>query len=343
MMHGRSILIFALGAAALFAQASVSYSQSVEEFYRGKQVRMVIGQPPGGSYNLNARLLANYWGKYIPGHPTIIPQNMPGASSLNAMNHIYNVAPRDGTVIGTGQRAVLLMHLLEAEGARFDARKLGYVGSLGKENTVCVSWSASGFKTIDDMRQREIFVSTSGAGAELTTLYTLLPKLLGVKLKVVTGYNGSASQELAMERGEIQGRCGISPSTLMRNKKEWLDDKKITFLLQYGLSKRPDLPDVPLLIDLAKDPQDKKVLEVAFAPLELAWPFFAPPDLPADRLAALRTAFDQTVKDPEFKEKADQIGLDLDPIDGQKMQGIINDLYKVSPAVLEDVKKLTNS
>ena len=328
--------------AGLCLHAGVVHAQSAESFYSKKQVRMIIGQPVGGGYDAYARILASVMGKYIPGHPTVIPQNMDGASSLNATNYIYNTAPKDGTAFGMGQRAVLLMPILSMEGARFEAEKLNYIGSMDKDIGVCISWRESGFSSIDDMKQREIMMSTSGKGAELTTFYSVLPKVIGVKIKVISGYRGGASQELALERGEVQGRCGISYGSLVANRKEWIENNKINILLQLGLAKQPALPDVPLLMDLVSDEKDKKALEVMFTPLEMGRPFFGPPGIPADRLAALRSAFDQSMKDPDLKERAAKQELGLDWISGQQMQTLVDNLYAMPPAIIERVKELTS-
>jgi tripartite-type tricarboxylate transporter receptor subunit TctC len=340
-MFGRKAATLGLGMLALNLQANVTNAESVESFYKGKQVRMIIGQAPGGGYDAYARLLASVMGKHIPGQPTIIPQNMEGASSLTAVNHLNNIAPKDGTVFGMGQRALLLLPMLDKDTARFEADKLTYIGSMDKDIGVCITWRGIGFDTLEDLKQKEIAMSTSGAGAELTTFYSVLPKVLGLKIKVISGYRGGASQELALERGEVQGRCGISYGSLVANRKEWIDNKKINILLQLGLAKNPDLPNVPLLMDYAKDPVDKKALQLMFTPLEMGRPFFAPPDIPADRADALRVAFERSMQDPELKEQAARRGLGLDWINGQTMQKMMAELYAMPPEVLERVKKLT--
>ena len=342
-MFGGKVWTLILGMLVLSLHATVANAQSasVESFYKGKQVRMIIGQPPGAGYDAYARLLASVMGKYIPGEPTIIPQNMEGASSLTAVNYLNNVAPRDGTVFGMGQRALLLMPMLEKDKARFEADKLTYIGSMDKDIGVCITWRGIGFDTLEDMKHKEIAMSTSGAGAELTTFYSVLPKLLDVKIKVISGYRGGASQELALERGEVQGRCGISYGSLVANRKEWLDNKKVNIVLQLGLAKHPDLPNVPLLMDFAKDPVDKMALQLMFTPLEMGRPFFAAPDIPADRTNALRVAFQRSMQDPELINQAAKRGLGLDWIDGQTMQKMMTELYAMPPEVVDRVQKLT--
>jgi tripartite-type tricarboxylate transporter receptor subunit TctC len=318
-------------------------AQPAEEFYRGKQITLLIGLGAGETYDLYARLLARHLSKYIPGEPLIIPSNKPGAGSLNAVNALYNTAAKDGTVIGTGHRFVPLMPLLNMPGTQFDALKFNYIGSMTRETGVCIARKDSGFRSMEDTRTREFMVGTTGAGAEMTTFNATISKMLGAKLKVVRGYLTSTDIDLAIERGELQGRCGVSYGSLRANKPEWLQNDYVTVLIQLGLVKHPDMPDAPLLIDLVKDQNDRAALELMLAPSNMARPFFAPPGVPAERIAILRKAFDAAMKDPALIEEAAKARLELSPMGGAEMQTLLSKLHALPQPVLERARALANT
>jgi tripartite-type tricarboxylate transporter receptor subunit TctC len=318
-------------------------AQGAEDFYRGKQITLVIGLGPGETYDLYARLLARHLSKHIPGEPLIIPSNKPGAGSLNAVNSLYNTAPKDGTVIGTGHRFVPLMPLLGMQGAQFDALKFNYIGSMARETGVCIARKDSGFRSMEDTTAREFMVGTTGAGAEMTTFNATMGKMLGAKLKVVRGYLTSTEIDLAIERGELQGRCGVSFGSLRVNKPEWLENNYVTVLIQLGLVKRPELPDVPLLIDLVKSQDDRAALELMLAPSNMARPFFAPPGVPAERIEILRKAFDAAMKDPALIEEAAKQRLELMPMTGAEMEAVFAKLYALPQPVLDRASALANT
>jgi tripartite-type tricarboxylate transporter receptor subunit TctC len=319
---------------------SVARAQTAEEFYHGKTVRMVIGIAPGTAYDSYARLVARHLGKYLPGEPTVIAQNMPGAGSLNAYNYLYNVAPRDGTTLGLGHRFVPLMPLLGLPGARFDAQKFNYIGSANREVDVCMARSDSGIASIEDLRQHQLLVGTTGAGAELTTFYGTIQSMLGAKLKVVVGYRSQNDLYLAIERGEIQGRCGGSYLNLVAEHPNWIPDKFIRIWMQIGLTKDRAIPDVPSLLDLVHDPLDSKALHVMLSPNEAGRPFVAPPDVPADRVAALRSAFDHAMKDPGLLAEAKKQSLDIDPITGARMAELVRQAYHAPGDVIARARAL---
>ena len=318
-------------------------AQEGADFYRGKQITLVIGLGAGETYDLYARLLARHLSKYIPGEPLIIPSNKPGAGSLNAVNSLYNTAPKDGTMIGTGHRFVPLMPLLNLPGTQFDALKFNYIGSMARETGVCIARRDSGFRSMEDTKSREFMVGTTGAGSELTTFNATMSKMLDAKLKVVRGYLTSTEIDLAIERGELQGRCGVSYGSLRVNKPEWLESKFVTLLIQLGLSKHPDLPDVPLLSDLVADRDDRAALELMLAPNNMARPFFAPPGVPADRIDILRKAFDAAMQDPALTEEAARQRLELLPMKGAEMQALLIKLYGLPQPVLERARTLANT
>jgi tripartite-type tricarboxylate transporter receptor subunit TctC len=334
-----AILIGAVAALAAPARAD----DSVADFYKGKQIRMIIGLGPGEAYDVYARLLARHLPQYIPGNPVIVPQNQPGAGSLNAINSLYNTAARDGTVIGTGHRFVPMMPLLDMPGATFDPLKFTYIGSMNREVGVCIAMKKAGIRTVEDMKAREFVVGTTGAGAELTNFTATLRSMLGVKLKVIVGYRTSLDINAAMERGELQGRCGVSYGSIKTTRPQWLANNEIDIQIQLGLTKDDELPKVPLLMDLVSDPRDRQALELMLAPTEMGRPFIGPPDIPKDRTAALRAAFDASVKDPALLQEAKKLRLDIAPLSGAAMEALVTRLYKAPPAVVERARALVHS
>ena len=246
-------------------------------------------------------------------------------------------------MIGIGHRFVPLMPLLNMPGAQFDGLKFNYIGSMARETGVCIARKDTGFRSIDETKTREFMVGTTGAGAEMTTFNATMSRMLGAKLKVVRGYLTSTEIDLAIERGELQGRCGVSFGSLRVNKPEWLANNYVTVLIQLGLIKHPDLPDVPLLIDLVKSPDDRAALELMLAPFDMARPFFAPPGVPAERIEILRKAFDAAMKDPALIADAAKQRLDLMPMSGAEMQATFTKLHALPEPVLERARALANT
>lgn len=323
--------------AALIGAAN---AQSAADFYRGKTVRMIIGIEPGTAYDLYARLTARYLAKHLPGNPIVIPQNMAGAGSLNAYNYLFNAAPRDGTALGTGHRFVPLMPLLGLPGAQFDGRKFTYIGSANREIDVCVIRSDSGVASIEDWRKTEIIVGTTGAGAELTTFYGSIAGMLGAKMRIVTGYRSQNDLYLAIERGEIQGRCGGSYLNLVSEHGHWLREKLVNVVMQIGLGKDRALPQTPLIADLVTDAGDRRALQLMLSPNEMGRPYIAPPDVPAERAAALRDAFDKAMKDPDLLEEAKKQLLDIDPVTGPRMSELVANAYAAPQSVIARARAL---
>ncbi len=336
-------LLLAMAVLSGAMQPAAAQGTSQEDFYKGKQITLIIGLGAGETYDLYARLLARHLSKHIPGEPLIIPSNKPGAGSLNAVNSLANTAPRDGTVIGTGHRFVPLMPLLGLPGTQFDALKLNYIGSMARETGLCIARKDSGFTSMNDVKTREFMVGTTGAGSELTTFTATMAKMLDSKFKIVRGYLTSGEIDLAIERKELQGRCGVSYGSLRVNKPEWLQSGSMTVLIQLGLTRQPELPDVPLIVDLVTNKDDRAALELMLAPASMARPFFAPPGVPADRIEILRKAFDETMKDPALIEDAQKQNLDLAPTSGSDMQAVFNRLYGLPAPVLERARALTNT
>jgi len=319
--------------AALVASLGLPHpaiAQDVADFYAGKQISLYIGYSAGGGYDTYARVLARHIGKHIPGNPTVVPQNMPGAGSLTLANFLYNIAPKDGTAFGTIGRGIAMEPLLGGAGTRFDATRFGWLGSLNSEVSVCASWHTSPVKSFDDMRTRELIVGGTGSGADTDTYPIALQSLLGLNMRLISGYPGGNDVLLAMERGEVDGRCGWSWTTVVATRPDWLAEQKINVLLQLALEKHPDLPDVPLVMDLARNDDERMAMELIFARQVMGRPYLAPPGIPPVRLDALRRAFDATAADPEFLADAARIDLELNPVTGEALDALLARIYAAS-------------
>jgi tripartite-type tricarboxylate transporter receptor subunit TctC len=320
----------AIATIAAFPLASLSAARadSVSDFYKGKTVTLYIGYSVGGGYDIYARVLANHIGQHIPGHPTVVTKNMPGAGSLVLANWLYNVAPKDGTVFGIIGRGTGFDPLLGSTKAKFKASEFNWLGSMNNEVSVCVAWHTTGIKTIEDAKKKELTVGGTGAAADTDQFPKVLNGVLGTKFKVVSGYPGGNDVNLAMERGEVGGRCGWSWSSVVATHMPWVTEKKINILVQLALTKHPDLPNVPLVMDLAKTKEEKQMLKLVFSRQPMGRPFLAPPNMPKDRVAALRKAFMDTLKDPKFKAEADKAKLEINPISGEEVQDLVHEVYQ---------------
>jgi tripartite-type tricarboxylate transporter receptor subunit TctC len=317
------------------ALASPAHAQSVEDFYKGKTVNLIIGYSVGGGYDLYGRLLARHIGRHIPGRPNIVPQNMTGAGSLRAAQYIYSVAPKDGTAFGTFGRTIAATPLLTPATAQFDGTKFTWLGSVTNEVSTCITWHTSAVKTWGDILAKDIAFGGEGPGADPDVYALLYKNVFGAKIKLVTGYHGTNDTTLAMERGEVDGLCGMSWSTLKSRHLQWMNEKKINIIIQAALKKQPELPDVPLAIELTKDPERLSILKLFLTSQEMARPFAAPPGIPEDRKAALTTAFELTMKDPEFLAEAQKLNMDVNPLGTRTMDTLLADLYATPKGVLE--------
>lgn len=304
--------------------------------WKNKPIQMIVGSAPGGGYDAFARVIAPHMGRHLPGQPTIVIQNMPGAGSLLATNHLYNVAPRDGSVIGGLNPQLATEPLVRPERAKYDPRRLSWIGSALRETHVALVWHDSPIKTFDDVFKNELIVAGSGGATD--TFPNFLNILLNTKFKVVAGYKGTREGMLAMERGEATGNGGTTWASLKATQSQWLQEGKVRVILQYGLSKHPELPNVPWIYDYAKSADDRAAMNLVFARQEFGRPYAGPPDLPAPILALFRQAFDATMKDPVFLADAEKRKLDLDPITGDQIQKLVDDLYATSPEVVARVK-----
>jgi tripartite-type tricarboxylate transporter receptor subunit TctC len=324
-------------AAALAFAASPASAQTPAEFYKGRNVELDIGYSAGGAYDLYARTIARHLGKHIPGNPTIVPKNIEGAGSLRLANLLYNVAPKDGSTFGTIGRGTGFDPLLGSKGAQFQADKFTWIGSANNEVSVCVAWKGSGINKFEDLFTKELVVGGTGQAADTDQFPAVLNGVLGTKFKIVTGYPGGNDVTLAMERGEVKGRCGWSWSSVLATHKRWVDDKSITILVQLSLQKHPDLPDVPLIMDYAKTEDQQRMFRLVFARQVMGRPFVAPPGVPKDRADALRKAFLETLKDPEFVAETKRADLEINPVSGEDVEKLVQELYATPKSLTSKV------
>jgi tripartite-type tricarboxylate transporter receptor subunit TctC len=325
----------AIAGALAVVLALPAHAQSVEEFYKGKTVNLIIGYSVGGGYDLYGRLLARHIGRHIPGRPSVVPQNMTGAGSLRAAQYIYSVAPKDGTAFGTFGRTIAATPLLTPASAQFDATRFTWLGSVTNEVSTCITWHTTAVKTWDDVLAKEVAMGGEGPGADPDVYALLYKNVFGAKFKLVTGYHGTNDTTLAMERGEVDGLCGMSWSTLKARHLQWMNEKKINILVQAALKKQPELANIPLAIELTKDPEKLQILKLLLASQEMARPFAAPPGLPEDRKTALIAAFERTMKDPEFLAEAAKLNMDVNPLAGRTIDTLLAELYATPKAVVE--------
>jgi tripartite-type tricarboxylate transporter receptor subunit TctC len=318
---------------ALGAQSASA--QSAADFYKGKTVQIVVGFGAGGGYDLYARALGRHLGKYMPGNPAVVVQNMEGAGSVRAANYVYAGSPQDGTVIAAVNQNAPMYQLLGGAGARFEAAQLQWLGSMTNSNGTVYTWHSSGIKTLDDAKLKEVPMGAVGAQSDSVIFPNLMNEMLGTKFKPITGYAGSTQIHLAMERGEVMGRGGNSWSSLQTANASWLKENKVNLLVQVGFAKEPDLPTVPLLLDLVKDDESKGVIRVISLPTAIGYGHWLAPGVPKDRLAALRTAYAAVMKDPEFIKEAEKTRMDIRVQTGAEVEALVNQVIKTPKAVLD--------
>ncbi len=324
--------------------ATLAYAQTGDDFYRGKTISITVGSDAGSGYDAYARLLGRHIGKHIPGNPNVIVQNQPGAGSVTMANAVSNIGAKDGTAIGAPQSSVAferLLHLLSPGGrtANFDAAKLNWLGTATQDTFVVLGWHKSQVKTSEDMLTKEFVIGTSGPNTDGSLIVAVMNKLLGTKIKLITGYNGTSAQLLALERTEIDG-AAMAYGTVLTLRPNLHRDKEIPVLLQVGRQKHADLPNVAFLMDLMKNPEDRAVLSVIFDKYQMGRPYFLPPGVPAERVALLRKAFDAVMKDPALIAEAAQQKLELDPLSGTDVQALIERLYATPEPLVKQARIL---
>ncbi len=325
-------------AASRSAASARSFNeQAVADFYRGKTVTLLVGYSAGGGYDQYARLLSRHLGRFIPGNPSVIVQNQPGAGSVLSANTLFNSSPKDGTVIGTFARGLPAEELLGSEGVQYKSAQFNWIGSMNEEVSICITRSDSPVKKFEDLYRTSMKIGGTGPGADTDFFPKFLNGLLGTKFDLATGYPGGNDINVAMERGEVQGRCGFSYSSLVSTRPQWVKDSFITILVQMALKKHPDMPNVPLVTDLARTPEEKQLMMVVFSRQTMGRPFAAPPGVPPERVAALRTAFDRAIADKQLTDEAAKADFELNPATGEEIQDIIAQVFKTPP---DQVKRL---
>jgi tripartite-type tricarboxylate transporter receptor subunit TctC len=327
---GGSFVVTAFLALTALAPSTAG-AEPIADFYRGKSISMVIATAPGGDYDLRARLISRHMGRHIPGNPTIVPRNMPGGVGLQAMNFMANVAPKDGTTIHAIMQNMSTHQALGGTGVEFDTRKFFWIGNTTDTPNVINSWHTTGIKTIQDVFTQELVVGAPGQATNSVYYPKALNELAGTKFRIVSGYPGGNDVNLAMERGEVGGRGSNSWASWKATKPDWLRDKKIFILVQFALKRDPELADIPTAIELTKKEEDKAVMTFLSADIPISRAYVTTPGVPADRVNALRRAFDATMKDPEFVAEAKKFNMDMRPSTGEQAQRY-SDLIANTPA-----------
>src|SRR4051812_36769390 len=314
---------------------SAAGGDPIADFYKDKQISWILSADAGGGYSTYAHAFAPFFSEHIPGKPKIIVQNMPGAGGIRAMNYLMSVAPKDGTTIGLVHSSVPFAPLYGLEGASFDPRKMNWIGSINTASGICVSWHTSGIKTWDDLMSKEYVVGTSGAGSQMETLPNMLKHLFGAKIKVISGYKGGNEVFLAMERGEVMGRCGGLIASMSSTRPDWLPQKKVDIPIQFALERSSKFPDVPAIAEFAKDEKTKQILALIFSPQAMDRPVLLPPGTPADKVKALREAFKKAMDDPGFQAEAKKQKLEIEYVSGEKVAKIIENAYSFPKEIIK--------
>ncbi len=326
--------IAALVAGVLAAAVAPAGAASTADFYKGKRLRFLIGFGTGGGYNLYSRHVARHMGRHIPGKPRFISQNMPGAGSMRLANHLAVRAPKDGTVIGMVSQALPLSQLLKYRGMKFDIRKFNWIGNASISNGVTSAWYKKPFKTLDDVKKREMIVPATGGRSTSTIIPRVMNAILGTKFKIIQGFNGAGQMNLAIERGEVDGRGSNTLASWAATAPDWVKHKKLVHLVQLGPKVDPRIPNVPLIQNLATNKEDRQVLEILSALVTLGRPITAPPGVPADRVAALRAAFDATMKDKAYIAEAAKLKMELNPMGGAELTKVVAKLMAIPKPVV---------
>ncbi|HWG04786.1 MAG TPA: tripartite tricarboxylate transporter substrate-binding protein [Beijerinckiaceae bacterium] len=319
---------------ALFVSRPALSQDQPSSFYAGKTISIIVGFGPGGGYDLYARLLSRFLGDHIPGKPTVIVQNMDGAGGVRAANYVYATAPKDGTFIAGVNQGAAMFQLLGGKGAQYDPRKFAWLGRIAFSNNVLYVSKRSGVTSLDDAKTREVSMAGSGIISDADIYPAVLNGLLGTKFKVVNGYAGTNESDLAVERGEVDGRGGGAYSSLVSTHPQWLTNGDVRILVQIGFDKEPDLPNVPLLLDLVKGDEDRDIASLVTLPVAIGYNYWLAPEVPADRLQILRRAFAETMKDPGLIAEAKKQSFEVRPKTGEELESMVNQAAALPKPVL---------
>ncbi|MFL5095815.1 MAG: Bug family tripartite tricarboxylate transporter substrate binding protein [Xanthobacteraceae bacterium] len=334
MIRGLGAAMLAAGLLAVPAAAQ----EDVAAFYRGKTLRIVVGVAVGSGYDINARLLARHLGAHVPGNPTVIVQNQPGAGSLTMTNQLYAAGPFDGTAIGASFNGMPTTPLLQPAGARFDPVKFNWIGSTNRETQVTYLWHTAPAQSLADLERTEVIVGAQAPGSTQYDFPLLANHVFGLKFKIITGYESTPKIHLAMERGEIHGNGATNWSTLKALNSNWLEEKKVRVVAQWALKGHPELTGVPLILDSAKTDADRAALRLVIARLEYGRPFFMPPQVPPERVAAVRRAFDAAVKNPAYLAEAEKLKIDVDPLSGEEVANLVEQVSRTPAETVTRVR-----
>ncbi|HZS64413.1 MAG TPA: tripartite tricarboxylate transporter substrate-binding protein [Xanthobacteraceae bacterium] len=319
--------------------AVVAQPAAAEDFYAGKTVSIIVGSAPGGSYDLYARLVAQHIGKHIPGNPKVIVQNMPGANSQLMAGYVADIAPKDGTALGAPLNTVPLNQMLQPDKTKFNAAKFNWIGAVSSPANVLVTWHTSGVKTLDAAKEKEVTIGATTAGTTQEMYPLMANNLFGTKFKVITGYKASTEINIAMERGEVQGRGANTYLSYRFQNPDWIRDKKINFIFQMTEERDPEMKDVPTLLEYAKTDEQRKIVSLMVTTESIGRSYFAPPGVPADRVALLRKALAEVVKDPAFLADAEKSKLEITPVAGEKLQKMVEELIATPPDIIAKYKE----
>lgn len=332
---------FAVLAAIVGLITGIAVPSNAADFYQGKQIRLIVSTTPSGGYDTFARLLAPYFAERIPGHPGIFVQNMAGGAGLQATNYLANGAPRDGTVIGAVENNIPTASLLNPDLAKFDVNDFGWIGSITSDPFIAYVWSGSKLQTYEDAKRMQAIIGASAVRSYGVQMAQISNVLFGTKFKIVVGYSGSDEVKLAMERGEIDGTFGNAWSSLKTEEPDWIKEHKVRIIAQFGLEPHPDLADVPMFLDQAKNDDDRQLLELTEVQQDYAKPYLAPPGLPAERLAILRKAFVDAVNDPRFLKDVENLNLEVrDPLGGEELAAMIAKVSRTSPTIVKRARDI---
>jgi tripartite-type tricarboxylate transporter receptor subunit TctC len=326
LLSALAILVLGRGAAS---------ADPIEDFYKGRQINWILSAGAGGGYSSYAHVFASFLSAHIPGKPNIVVQNMPGAGGIRAMIYLASVAPKDGTTIGLVHSSVPFAPLYGVRGANFDPRQMNWIGSINSATGICVSWTASGVTKWQDLYDKQFIVGGTGAGSQMETMPAMINKLFGTKIKIVSGYKGGNDVYIAMERGEVHGRCGGLKSSIKSTRSDWFPQKKISVPVQIALTRDPEFGDTPALVEFAKDERTKQILELILSPMSMDRPILLPPGTPPDKVAALRKAFHEAMNDPGFIAEARKASIDLDEVSGDRIAEILKRAYAMPADIIK--------
>src|SRR5262245_49450178 len=330
-------------AGLLLTLGQSAHAQSVAEFYKGKTIRMVVGIDVGSGYDVNARLLARHIVNHIPGKPAIVVQNQPGAGSATMTSQLYTTGPFDGTVIGAAFAGMPTLPLFQpGSSARFDPVKLNWLGNTNRETHATYVWHTSPVQSLVEVKTKELIMGAQAPGSSQVDFPLVANALFGLKFKVIPGYQSTAKINLALESGEVQGTIAAW-TTLKTLSSQWLTDKKVKVIAQWALRPNAELPGVTNALDLARSERDQAAMRLVMARLDIGRPFFVPPGVPADRVAALRKAFDETMKDPAYLEEANKLKIDVDPLSGQELAALVEQISKTPAETVARVRAAMES